>query len=171
MMQCEPSLLPHPRSAVADFHLGTVQVIGVNCSHCRVCGPSMRWCMLCDTVCFYARNCGHKVMPMVSSNSICGFSVNMERLYISPWTLINKHFCPNNCCLLDVLTAPFAVNSGDYRESKCHEGNAIPHSYCCLSLLSPQHFPAEMKKCTPKQINEWQIMHPVAFIKFAWFLI
>jgi len=47
---CESLVPPHPKDALLDWDLVTVEVIWVKWTHCHVQETSLRWFELCDTV-------------------------------------------------------------------------------------------------------------------------
>ncbi len=79
---CESPVPPHPKGALLDWDLGTVEAIWVKWTHCHVQETSLRWFELCDMVHYPAGssirrwvNCSHKGMDMVSNNIQVGCGV------------------------------------------------------------------------------------------------
>ncbi len=70
---------PHPKGALLDWDLMTVEAIWVKWTHCHVQETSLRWFELCDMVHYTAGSsirrwvhCSHKRMDMVSNNTLVG---------------------------------------------------------------------------------------------------
>ncbi len=73
---CESPVPPHPKGALLDWDLVTVEDIWVKWTHCHVQETSLRWFELCDMMQYPAGishqkmvHCSHKEMDMVSNNT------------------------------------------------------------------------------------------------------
>ncbi len=73
---CKSPVPPHPKGALLDWDLVTVEAIWVKWTHCHVQETSLRWFELCDMVHYPAGSshqkmvhCSHKRMDMVSNNT------------------------------------------------------------------------------------------------------
>ncbi len=73
---CESLVPPHPKRALLDWDLVTVEAIWVKWTHCHVQETSLRWFDLCDMVHYAAGSsirrwvlCCRKGMDMVSNNT------------------------------------------------------------------------------------------------------
>ncbi len=73
---------PHPKAALLDWDLVTVEAIWVKWTHYPVQETSLRWFELCDTVHYPAgssirrcAHCSHKGMDMASNNTQVGCGV------------------------------------------------------------------------------------------------
>ncbi len=79
---CESPISPHPKGALLDWDLVTVEAIWVKSTHCHVQETSLKWFELCDMVHYPAGSshqkmlhCSHKGMDMVSNNTQVGCGV------------------------------------------------------------------------------------------------
>ncbi len=82
ILQYESPVPPHPKGALLDWDLVTVEAIWVKWTHCHVQETSLRWFELCDMVHYPAGcrhqkmvHCSHKGMDMVSNNTQVGCGV------------------------------------------------------------------------------------------------
>ncbi len=73
---CVSPVPPHPKGALLDWDLKTVEAIWVKWTHCHVQETSLRWFELSDMVHYPAGSshqkmvhCSHKRMDMVSNNT------------------------------------------------------------------------------------------------------
>ncbi len=79
---CKSPVPPHPKGALLDWDLVTVEAIWVKWTHCHVPETSLRWFELCNMMHYPAGNsirrwvhCSHKGMDMVSNNTQVGCGV------------------------------------------------------------------------------------------------
>ncbi len=98
--RCESPVPPHPKGALLDWDLVTVEVIWVKWTHCHVQETSLRWFELCDMVHYPAGSsirrwlhCSHKGYDMVSNNTQVGLVLRGPRCAekISPTPLHHHH--------------------------------------------------------------------------------
>ncbi len=81
-LELESPIPPHPKGALLDWDLVTVEAIWVKWTHCHVQETSLRWFELCDMVHYPAGSnirrcvhCSHKGMDMVSNSTQVGCGI------------------------------------------------------------------------------------------------